>query len=485
MKKLTLLFFLLAFILQSTASEITGTLKNHLSSAIVIYTTSDGVNSTQATVPVKNGVFRYQINLKSKGQYVTLNFDEQSWDVYLAPGQSLDVQADLLDYETMISSLRFKGTAAVYNNHIMFLRRTEEMKGYQINMEAYRLKKEPFVAMLKQRTRKIDSLNLVFFGKLSPAEIASQEIRNYRLIDSISNVYLNLSVLRSYAGFRIKSFSDRKVFVDRYIGENISLSNSPVYLASDKYRNFWSSYLEARYDQESWSRDTTKVYEQNRVAFFERLPTLMKEQMNIELSRATADYFLSNMHQDYRNLKTDNTDTLDRVVDQLMSYIKNPARALELQKRIQVAKQEKFAVGKPAVDFIMLDSANATYKLSSFKGKAVYIDVWASWCGPCIQEMPSLKKLSDKYKSNPNIQFVSLSVDDTKTVWLKKGLAVQKPDGFQVWVEGGFASPFAKSYSISSIPRFILIDKKGLVVTLNASRPSELLQDSKIIDDIL
>lgn len=122
--------------------------------------------------------------------------------------------------------------------------------------------------------------------------------------------------------------------------------------------------------------------------------------------------------------------------------------------------------------FDYLNFKGGKTKLSDFKGKYVYIDVWATWCGPCRAEIPFLKKVEEKYEGK-NIAFVSISVDVQKDLekW-KKFVAEKQLGGVQLFADKDWNSDFMKSYSIDSIPRFILIDPTGKIVSADAARPS-------------
>lgn len=111
-------------------------------------------------------------------------------------------------------------------------------------------------------------------------------------------------------------------------------------------------------------------------------------------------------------------------------------------------------------------------KLEEFRGKYVYIDVWATWCAPCRVEIPFLKKLEEKYHDK-NIVFVSLSIDQQKDVekW-KKLIKDKELGGVQVFADNDWNSQFVKDYNITGIPRFILIDPNGNIVKADAPRPS-------------
>lgn len=111
-------------------------------------------------------------------------------------------------------------------------------------------------------------------------------------------------------------------------------------------------------------------------------------------------------------------------------------------------------------------------KLEDFKGKYVYIDVWATWCGPCIGEIPSLKKVEEKFHDK-NIAFVSISIDKLKDIEKWKSMVKSKElGGVQVFADNDWNSQFVKDLNIIGIPRFILVDANGKIVKADAARPS-------------
>lgn len=111
-------------------------------------------------------------------------------------------------------------------------------------------------------------------------------------------------------------------------------------------------------------------------------------------------------------------------------------------------------------------------KLEDLKGKYVYVDVWATWCGPCRAEIPSLKAIEEKYHGK-NIEFVSISIDVAKDHDKWKSFVTDKSlGGIQLFADKDWNSDFMKGYGINSIPRFILIDPNGKIVKSDAARPS-------------
>ena len=123
--------------------------------------------------------------------------------------------------------------------------------------------------------------------------------------------------------------------------------------------------------------------------------------------------------------------------------------------------------GEPAIDFNYPDIEGNKFSLANFKGNLVYVDVWATWCGPCIAEIPSLQQLETDYHDK-NITFMSISVDKDQEAW-KNMVAEKELGGVQLWADSGDVS---ENYAIMSIPRFMLFDAEGNVISTNAPRPS-------------
>ena len=159
----------------------------------------------------------------------------------------------------------------------------------------------------------------------------------------------------------------------------------------------------------------------------------------------------------------------------------------ELKKEVseKYNKVKNLVTGKESPKFDYENHKGGTTKLDDLKGKYVYIDVWATWCGPCLAEIPSLKKVESQYH-NKNIEFVSISIDTPKAyeTW-KKMVNDKELGGIQVIADDAWKSKFVTDYAIEGIPRFILIDPNGNIVNADAPRPSnpkliELFNELKI-----
>lgn len=146
----------------------------------------------------------------------------------------------------------------------------------------------------------------------------------------------------------------------------------------------------------------------------------------------------------------------------------------------KIALREALPEGTPSPSFEnYINHAGGTTSLSDLKGKYVYVDIWATWCGPCKREIPSLKEVEKKFHGK-NIEFVSISVDDEKRsgtkekafeAW-KKMVKDKELGGIQLFSDNAWQSDFVKNYKVNGIPRFILIDPEGNIISPDAPRPS-------------
>lgn len=148
-------------------------------------------------------------------------------------------------------------------------------------------------------------------------------------------------------------------------------------------------------------------------------------------------------------------------------YVKDPAL-----QAIYQAKCERWDLSRPgrvSPNFRAVDIEGKGWTLLDFRGKYVYIDMWATWCGPCKQEMPYLKQLEKQFE-DASIVFLGLSVDRDKSKW-EEMVGSGNLTGVQLYL--GTQSSFQEAYRAESIPRFILLDKDGVIISNDMSRPSD------------
>ncbi|MDP5102139.1 MAG: TlpA family protein disulfide reductase [Nonlabens sp.] len=110
--------------------------------------------------------------------------------------------------------------------------------------------------------------------------------------------------------------------------------------------------------------------------------------------------------------------------------------------------------------------------ITSNKGKVIYVDVWASWCGPCKQMMPASAALKERYKDK-DVVFIYVSIDTNIDAWKQSAMSFNLPNEESFLARNYPKASFFQNNNVSNIPRYFLYDKTGRMIDDNAMRPAE------------
>jgi len=200
-----------------------------------------------------------------------------------------------------------------------------------------------------------------------------------------------------------------------------------------------------------------------------KLDSIARDEKFVSIKTELTDFYNSDKNID-TSIVNNSLNTIDPMLKSYKRYIDE-----------EIAMKRELPEGAPSPVFEDYENINGEKtSLSDLKGKYVYIDVWATWCGPCKAEIPSLKKVEKAYHGK-NIAFVSMSIDDDRShggSWekanedWKKMVSEKELGGIQIFAPKGWQSEFVKNYRINGIPRFILVDPEGNIVSASAPRPS-------------
>lgn len=379
----------------------------------------------------ENGFFSGKISLK-KSTYAS--FSPNSIDIYLSPGEDLDVY---VNRSNVSGSLNFRGSLGGINNYL----KEQEMAVF-FDRDDYVLDEEPFIQKMKALIdEKIKLLEAKNFDK------DFTELEKLRIRYSIGGrvivypVYKNKNSNGHYKPG--KAFTD---FMATFPPEHDEL------FGSRDYRKFLLDY----------------VYFQNGYNY------------NLDYSDGIADFIVQNFTKpNIRNFLL--IETVYRYIwenngvlgaEHLLDvFYKNCTSGEKVVRaRDVVGRWEKLLPGNMAPAFQLEDLNGNKVSLSDFKGSYIYIAAWATWCVPCKNELSCIGLLEKEYEGK-NIRFLTVSVDGAgkKQQW-KDFLSKNHYAGTHTIANE--RSNFGERYIIISVPRFFLIDPDGRIVSSNAPRPS-------------
>lgn len=268
--------------------------------------------------------------------------------------------------------------------------------------------------------------------------------------------------------YNLNTNSGKRAFVFLNNGYNLSLKgNYNDFINSFKFSGFGSETNNLAIAQYKYSKkigNPMDLFALEKEVFNTKIKTTKKEMDSILNVYKNADSTFLNRS------KTQNIRMFEFLEK---SYDKQHIAAKE-----RAVLLEKIAKGKPSPMFSNFENfKEGKTSLADFKGKYVYIDLWATWCKPCLSEIPFLKKTEKEYNKK-NIEFVSISIDNERTAktwenahkkW-RKMVTDKNLTGIQLFA--GKDVDFLTAYQVNSIPRFILIDPQGNIIDSNAPRPS-------------
>lgn len=390
--------------------------------------------------------------------------------IYVAPGYKLRITGDATDFNTLNASKKITGVG-------------EESNRYRIQMDAalremidkrswYDLNREELLSYVKTLKSLESTVYHNVFNQPQPNDPYFNFFKRMIEIDNQSMSFymlLQFSLMNSYNKEQMMDLVD---------------NNTPQLFADGISHD---EYLIAE-DYTSW---TLPLYYEYRKKLNELEDSVLVQKADYPL-KLVNQLFTGKVKENYLQYTVNRTigrsssirelNNAKKITQPLYDAIRNVAVKQEIAKSYSEKEFQlmQLQVGKPAPAFSLPDDRGKIHRLADFKGKVIYIDLWASWCAPCRVEMPNFKKLKDKFKDNDKVVFMGIAVFDGEADW-RKALSEEKPEWLQLY---DTSSAVADSYVAAAIPKYILIDKNGKVVNLNAPGPGNKSIEDLIEDEI-
>ncbi len=369
--------------------------------------------------------------------YAKLFYGEKSRDIYLQSGDDMTIAFDANDFDNTFAVKGGNEKAIDYLGKIQLVNLPDE---------SYAL---PWTQFKKAIDGKMASMKRLLKVRKFAADDKFQKMEEGRITYFYANAFLMYPVSHLYLtqDTTMTLGNDYYDTLREYVKEDADLADI------DEYRNYM---IETSHVLDEAGKDIRQYYPKVLAEM-----NYIGEHFDNEKVRESLIHHLA-----FTYVEGNGTDNIADLQNIYYTYVTSPY--LNAIFKQACAKWDKAAVGKPSPDFKGVDINGRQMSLKDFRGKYVYIDMWATWCGPCQKELPFLKKLAEKYKGR-NITFVGLSIDADKTKWearVKSGALC----GTQLYI--GKGSRFQADYRISGIPRFILLDPNGRIVNPDMTRPS-------------
>ena len=284
---------------------------------------------------------------------------------------------------------------------------------------------------------------------------------------SISN---KTKTITPYAVARMKPRQAVIVFVEPKSDFRITLSEPQLAIKSSKGSKSQADYLKFMQEQGVIQKQTqiaqgampkvkNKDSLRNRIKFLQmKMNQKYIEFVNYQQDNNLGAYIVFDVAN--KNQKIPAAD-LKGLFDKLAPKGKKSYFGKQIENRIK--RLTAMDVGNTAPDFTLMDKNGKKHTLSSLRGKYVLVDFWASWCGPCVREIPHLKVAYQKYHDK-GFEIMSVSIDRKRGQWLK-ALEKYKMPWISVVDNQDVAKKITQTlYYVPTIPRTILLDKKGKVI---------------------
>jgi thiol-disulfide isomerase/thioredoxin len=451
MKNLLTVFLVTSFLFACKSEQkeigINGKITNPGLNYLMIYLPGGASDTLKID---EEGNFAYKLTNPDEPLSGSLVYNKIRMPLHLEKGMNLIIT---LDADDLPGSLKFEGKGSDLNNYLALM----AMKEKELNLADYEIFKKDTATFFAWNDGVRETQIRLFddYTKEDPTDVFWKTQVADINFGWANRMEMYPSFYKYYTDSTFNEGDDYYSFQD-----GMDYNNSS-YLNSSEFKSFLSNFISMKaikakiiYANDSIKPSTYMIY--------------MKTALDVLTNDSVKNSYLATYvkglisYKDYSELAGELKFFRENCKDKklLEDFDK------EYQSRILIQK------GQPSIEFTGETAAGEKVKLSDFKGKYVYVDVWATWCGPCKYEIPFLKKLEEDYNSK-NIVFLSYSIDDDRKAW-EKFVPENALKGVQIIGEKAWKSKLCLDYKIFGVPTFMLFDIEGKIISVSMTRPSDV-----------
>ena len=473
MVKLFLLAFIFSFTLwsqpnraqqtdtQIKVSTLSGRIKNYHDSlpktiSILVFDIAEGEQKNEVQEVNKNGDFTFKIDLYLPQDFY-IKYNKQLSEILMEPGDSVFIE---FEPNELCKTITFRNNNSTLNQQVRnFLNIFSDYwdKNGDVTSQVRKVDPQSYKLLVFKQQKTYDSLASKFVKDNKPSKYAEDWIKTYikyRGGNDILKLFFfpEIKIPESYWDFVIK----------------YQVENDDHFICSE-YRLYLSTFNSDYFFRSNRLESALKAYKEKNYAQY--LKTLT-DSINLKYTGLSKDALLTEscfsiLQKDYK--------TVDSLLSHSLIKIDSKLLLSQLQKGIDsysIPSENQVS----GLTFLNSNSRNDKGQFltnliqNKYKGKVVYVDFWATWCSPCLQEFPHSKLLHDKL-SQLDIVFLYVCSDSEEKAW-KKVIEHYNLKGDHILLNNDQFSYIRKEYQIPGFPTYLIFNKNGQLADKNAPRPS-------------
>ncbi len=451
------------------AQKITGNIKNGTGDSVIFFDYYSGINFIKDSAVVKkNKLFSKNFHFANAKNILITYHVYHKW-LYVSTNAKSDISFNAGNDSLFKNTFTVTGDDYFINHYLDTITKSNVYGNYFDNNVRRNQPIDSLAPVLNSFRKFSDSLRKKFFLQNIDQSRNYQSLHSFMNADSMNSYAYSILAAMDYTHL-IRS-GNQRVFWQNEVETRMPLSFSYADMNFEFYNRLWKYFFRNGYINALNSADSNQFKEMDLGSY--AVNYIKSKNIENKLKELIASQVLYEILFHYKEESISEAKISDSSIAILETMINDKAFLKDFNKQYKETKSLVYSrlVGIDAPDFLLLDTAGRKYSLESFKGKIILIDVWASWCAPCVAEMPYMKAVEQKLKANKDFQLLTVSVDQSRQVWIKNGILKVKPPGLLLWK--GSSEAFTKAYNIEIIPQLFLLDRNGKYIDFNPPRASD------------